>query len=171
MLEIPDSLGRDVDAYREGKLKDVPPVEAFMSDAALEQVDRQTAVAAQPLHAEDLVPISKAEAARRTTFSGDSLPSMPATRRVIPPPFRRPRISIDHHGRSWTTCPVEAVRPGDMVVDVGRVACPPETVTAREAVAGVPDVATGMRVILTGVAGNQVPFSPGSRVRAFRLPE
>ena len=65
ILEIPDSLGRDVDAYREGRLKDAPPVDAFLSDTALQQA--WDATRASPVHAEDLVPITGAEAARRTT--------------------------------------------------------------------------------------------------------
>jgi hypothetical protein len=170
ILEIPDSLGRDVDRYREGK-GPAPPMEAFMSDAALAQVERQTAAAAAPVHAEDLIPISKAEAARRTTLDGETLPNMPATRRVIPAPFRRERIDLDRHGREWTSCPAEDVKKGDMVVDVGRIDRDAELVTLRGTVAGVTDVATGMEVVLTGIAGNQVKFAPGSRVRAFRLAE
>jgi hypothetical protein len=173
ILEIPESLGRDVDAYRAGKLKDAPPVEAFMSDAALEQVDAQTAAAAAPVHAEDLIPISKAEAARRTTLDGEHLPMMPATRRVIPPPFQRPRFDLDRHGRDWTTCRADDVAPGDMVAVDGtsfRVATV-EPVLRYAVVAGIPDVAVGMKVIITGIAGNQLVCEPGSNVRAFRLAE
>ena len=176
ILEIPDSLGRDVDAYRAGKLKDAPPVEAFMSDAALEQAAAQTAAASAPVHAEDLVPISKAEAARRTTFDGEHLPKMPAPRIVIPEPFRRPAVNLvsvegPTHGREWTSCPAENVLKDDVVVDVGRIACKPEIFTRYEAVAGVPDVAVGVKVKLTGIAGNQVVLDHGTRVRAFRLVE
>ena len=172
ILEIPESLGRDVDRYREGRGA-APPVEAFMSDAALEQAGRQTAAAAEPVHAEDLVPITKAEAASRVTFDGEHLPRVPATRRVIPAPFRRPRFDLDRHGRSWASCRADAVEEGDMVALDGtsfRVASV-ERVTRYEAVAGVPGVATGMKVIITGIAGNQVVFEPGSSVRAFRQAE
>jgi hypothetical protein len=170
VITIPDSLGRDVDKAREGKIAP-PPMEAFMSDAALEQVEQQTAAAAAPLHAEDLVPITRQEGARRTTFDGETLPNLPATRRVLPPPFRRPQISIDHHGREWASCPVEAVKAGDMVIDVGRVACDPEEEVQRDTVAGVSGVAIGMKVILTGISGNRLAYEPGSSVRAFRLAE
>lgn len=172
ILEIPESLGRDVDRYREGRGA-APPVEAFMSDAALDQVGRQTAAAAAPVHAEDLVPITKAEAAARTTFDGEHLPKVPSTRRVIPAPFRRPRFDLDRHGRTWTGCRADAVKKDDMVAVDGtsfRVASA-ELVTRRETVAGVPGVATGMEVIITGIAGNQVVLAPGSNVRAFRLAE
>jgi hypothetical protein len=172
ILEIPESLGRDVDRYREGRGA-APPVEAFMSDAALEQVGRQTAAAAAPVHAEDLVPITKAEAAARTTFDGEHLPRVPSTRRVIPAPFRRPRFDLDRHGRTWSACRADAVKKGDMVAVDGtsfRVDAV-ETVIRYETVAGIPDVATGMKVIITGIAGNQVVLDPGSSVRAFRLAE
>jgi hypothetical protein len=148
-------------------------MEAFMSGAALEQVAAQTAAATSPVHAEDLVAISPAEAARRTTFDGEHLPKMPATRRVIPPPFRRPRFDLDRHGRQWTNCRADMVEKDDMVAVGGqafRVAST-ETVIRYETVAGIPDVAVGMKILLTGIAGNQVAFEPGQDVRAFRQAE
>src|SRR6202012_5730263 len=103
IIEIPDSLGRDVDRFREGR-GPAPDVEAFMSPEALEQVEVQTAAAAAPVHAEDLRPITRAEAAARTTFDGEHLPSgIPQLKRVIPAPYRRDRIEISHHGRVWVT--------------------------------------------------------------------
>lgn len=171
IIEIPDSLGRDVDKAREGKLKGTLPVEAFMSEEAVAQVAEQTAVASAPVHAEDMRAISPAEAASRSTFNGETLPGHPVPRRVIPAPFQRPRIAIDHHGRDWTTCRAEKIEEGDMVVDVGRVACKPEVFTRYETIAGVPDVAVGVKVKLTGIAGNEVVFDFGTRVRAFRLAE
>ncbi len=166
ILEIPDSLGRDVDAYRAGKLKQAPDVEAFMPDAVKEQVAANTAKAA-PIHAEDLTPISGAEAGRRRTFNGETLPSMPATRRVVPAPFRRPSIHIEHHGRSWQSCRAGDVEPGDAVPDIGLVVAVRTEVT-RETVAGVPDVATGMKTTLTGAGGIERAFSPEEQVRAHR---
>lgn len=171
VLEISDSLGRDVDKARAGKLKGALPVEAFLSDAALDQQAAATRAAMAPVHAADLVPITKAEAQRRVTFDGETLPRVPATRRVIPEPFQRPRFDLDRHGRAWTTCPVEAIEAGDMVVDLGRIARAPEFDIRYETVVGIEDVATGMKVILTGIAGNQAVYAPGTYVRAFRLAE
>jgi hypothetical protein len=170
IIEISDALGRDVDKARAGKLKETLPVEAFMSEQALAQVDAQTAATAAPVHAEDLVPITKAEAARRTTFDGASLPRVPATRRVIPPPFQRPRFDLDRHGRSWTSCRADAVEAGDMVAEGGRAfrVESTEPVLRYETVAGIPDVAVGMKILITGTAGNRVAFEPGQNVRAFR---
>jgi hypothetical protein len=168
ILEIPDSLGRDVDRYREGKTDNAPPIEAFMSEGSLQKA--WDASRAAPVHQEDLVPITKAESVRRTTFDGEHLPRAPATRRVIPAPFRRESISIDHHGRRWTTPRADEVAVGDVVVDLGKVAST-ETVMEYATVAGVPDVAVGMKILLTGIAGNQAEFEPGTRVRAFCLAE
>lgn len=168
MITIPDSLGRDVDKAKAGKLKGPLAVEEFMTPGALEQVAAQTSRAA--VHAEDLRPISKAEAAARTTQHGDTLPSMPATRRVIPAPFKRPRIDMDRHGRTWQRVLPDRVEPGDMVPGVGRVASV-ETVTRYEMIAGVPDVAVGMKVIITGASGAELTCDPSVRIQAFRPAE
>jgi hypothetical protein len=167
IITIPDSLGRDVDKFREGR-GPAPDVSAFMSDESLAEVAKSTAAAV--VRQEDLRPITAGEAASRITFDGEHVPSVPRTARVLPAPFRRSRISIDHHGRQWQTCRADRVAPGDMVPDLGRVASA-ETVTVRATVAGVPGVAVGMKVLLTGVAGNQAEFEPGATVRAFRLAE
>jgi hypothetical protein len=130
-------------------------------------VERQTAAAAIPVHAEDLVPISQAEAAERTTIRGDTLPRMPTTRPVIPAPFRRPSIHIAHHGRTWQPCRAEDVEVGDTVPDLGRVAGR-QIVRRYETVAGVPDVLVGMKVILTGAGGIERAFDLTEPVRAHR---
>ena len=93
-----------------------------MSDAALTEAERATAAPRAPVHAEDLRPISRAEAARRTTFDGQHLPSMPARRRVIPAPFRRPSARGGGHGKTWQSVPAEQVAAGDMTELVGKVA-------------------------------------------------
>lgn len=166
MLTIPDSLGRDIDKAAAGKIP-APPIEAFMSDAALEQAARNTAAAAAPVHAEDLRPISSAEAAARTTFGGERLPPIPATRRVIPPPFRRDRIAVDHHGKTWQPVPADQVVPGDMTELVGKVTGV-MSVLRRETVAGVPGVAVGTDIILTGAGGVTATVDAASQVRVFR---
>lgn len=169
IIEISESLGRQVDKFRAGT-GPAPPMEAFMSDASLEQVEKQTAAAATPVHAEDLIPISSAEAQRRTTFDGEHLPNMPTMRRVIPAPFQRPRIAIDHHGRTWQPCKAEDVQVGDTVPDVGRVV-DRQLVTRYEPIAGVPHVAVGMKVILTGAGGITRDFDPQKPIRAHRRSE
>lgn len=179
VLEIPDSLGRDVDKAREGKIAP-PPVEAFMSPAALEQAEKAASTA--PVHAEDLRPISKAEAGRRTTFDGETLPGVPATRRVIPAPFRRPRIAIDHHGKTWQTVRADQVREGDIVPGLGRVAEAGEMVlyaprrdflepAEREYLTEdelVEPVAHGTAIRVLGAGANVLMLRPHDQVRVFR---
>jgi hypothetical protein len=166
ILEIPDSLGRDVDRAKAGTLKGALPAEAFLSDGALEQIEQ----AQRPdptVRQGDLVPITAAEAAARTTFDGQSLPKLPQLRRVIPEPFRRDRVNLTRHGRAWQSCRADEVAVGDMVPDLGRVTGASQRIR-YETVAGIPDVATGMTVVLTGAGGNELVLQPGDSVRAFR---
>jgi len=138
-----------------------------MSDASLEQVERQSAAASSPVHAEDLRPISGAEAARRTTFDGEHLPSMPARRRVIPAPFARPSVRGGTHGKTWQRVRADQVRAGDIVPDVGLVTSVRERL-CRETVAGVAGVATRVEFVLTGAGGVTLAFSPDGQVQVFR---
>jgi hypothetical protein len=166
MLTIPDSLGRDIDKAAAGKIP-APPIEAFMSDAALEQAERNTRAASTPVHAEDLRPISKEEAAARTTFGGEHLPSLPATRRVIPPPFRRPGACGGQHGKTWQPVPADQVNAGDMTELVGKVALV-QSVLRRDTISGYPDVAVGTDITLTGIGGVTVTVTSTSQVMVFR---
>lgn len=166
MLEIPASLSRDLDKAAAGKIP-APPIEAFMSDAALEQAERSTRASTEPVHAEDLRPISRAEAARRTTFDGEHLPGVPATRRVIPPPFRRPSARGGQHGKVWQSVRADHVHQDDMTECVGKVASAVSRLH-REEVAGVPDVAAWVEVVLTGVGGVTVTVNAAAPVRVFR---
>jgi hypothetical protein len=166
ILEIPDSLGRDLDKAAAGKIP-APPIEAFMSDSALEQAEKAARAAAEPVHAEDLKPVSAAEAAARTTFGGEHLPSLPSARRVIPAPFRRERVTGGRHGKTWQPVRADQVVPGDMTELVGKVAAA-EPVLRREAVAGVPDVATGTGIVLTGIGGVTETVDAARQVRVFR---
>jgi hypothetical protein len=95
---------------------------------------------------------------------------MPVHRPVIPAPFRRPRIAIDHHGRTWQPCKAEEVQLGDTVPDVGLVVAR-QIVNRYETIAGVPGVAIGMKVILTGAGGVKRDFDPRQPVRAHRRAE
>jgi len=169
IIEIPESLGRDVDAWREGR-RDAPDMEAFMSDESLAMVEQNTAQAAAAVPAESLTPISAAAAAEMTRFNGETLPNLPRTRRVIPAPFQRQRISITRHGRRWMPCAAEDVQVGDTVPGIGLVTGR-EVVRRHEPVAGVSGVTVGMKVILTGKGGITVPLDFGERVQAHRLAE
>jgi len=169
IIEIPDSLGKDVDRWKAGK-GEAPPMEAFMSDAALEQVQAQTAQVARAVPAESLTPISHAQAAELTRFDGETMPLIPRTQRVIPPAFQRPRIDISHHGRTWQRVAVERVERGDTVPGVGTVA-KMERLRRFQPVDGYDGVIQVMKVILTGTSGTRVEFDLGEQVQAHRLPD
>lgn len=161
VLTVPDSVANDLDHGRD------VPIEALMPDHVVEAAQLAQAKRTAPVHAGQLQPISHGEAAARRTQHGETLPNMPATRRVIPEPFRRPRIDISRHGRVWEYVPPELVEPGDTVPGVGQVAVI-DVVVRRATVAGVPDVAVGTEVVLTGVSGTQCAYRPKDMIQAFR---
>jgi hypothetical protein len=165
ILEIPASLGRDLDKAAAGKIAP-PPVEAFMSDSALEAAEKAARAASGPVHAEDLRPISRAEAAARTTFDGHSLPDVPAPRRVIPAPFRRPQVTGGSHGKTWQPVRADQVRPGDIIPDLGRVTRVDEHGIYEDI--GGHDALTGIEVVLTGAGGVVRVLDCADQVRAFR---
>jgi hypothetical protein len=120
---IPDKV---VDEIRKGR--DVP-LEAI-SPAAAEMAAERAAERARPVHMDSLRPISRAGANRLMTGSSDghiqrgTLPRAPATRRVIPAPFRREVISLQVPGeprKTWQYVAATEVRKGDIVPDVGLV--------------------------------------------------
>lgn len=133
IVEISDALGRDVDKAREGKLKKALPIEAFMSQGALDELAARQRPKTEPVRADQLQAISPVEAARRRTFSGESLPEgIPQVRRVIPAPFRRPSATIgSNHGKTWRTLTADKIRTGDIVPDLGEVSVVREEVVRR----------------------------------------
>jgi hypothetical protein len=133
-------------------------MEAFFSDATLESCMPDTS----PVHAENLVPISPAQAAARNTFDGQSLPRHPVTRRVIPAPFRRDSIRAGRHGKTWQEALAGTVRPGNMVPDVGMVIAVDQQIRRDD---GIP---VGIDLVITGAGGNELITDPGARVRVFR---
>ena len=86
---------------------------------------------------------------------------------MIPPPYRRDRIAVDHHGKTWQYIKADQVTSGDMTELVGKVAgvLP---VLRRETVAGHEDVAVGTDIILTGIGGATAKVAWTARVRVFR---
>lgn len=197
MLEISPALERDMDKAAAGKIP-APPLEAFMSDAALQEAQDATDRAAAPVHAEDLTPISPAEAAARRTQHGESLPSMPVMRKVIPPPFRRPSVTGGSHGKRWQPVRASQVRKDDIITDLGLVTDVGERTvyrTRREILGLAPDeldsasprpviarqfsdllelwdldekIATGTEIVVTGAGGTVRVFRPDAQVRVFR---
>lgn len=170
MLEIPASLGRDLDR---GAL---PPIEAFMSDDSLQAA--QDAQNAGPVHAEDLVPISRAEAAGRTTLNELKVPK---TRRVIPQPFQRTRVVGGTHGKRWEFIKASGVLPGDIITGLGLVISSRGTVRYAPAEDYYPEgevpehtrgdqIAVGMDYLVTGAGGVAQTYDAQAQVRVFRKP-
>lgn len=166
ILEIPASLSRDIEKAEQGKCAP-PPVEAFLSDEVNSEIEAATRVADQPIHADTLRPITRAEANRRTTLDGKTLQNMPAPRRVIPPPFQRQRVVGGSHGKSWQTMRAEQVKPGDIIPDIGLVTDAHE-VLRRETIAGRVGVASRVEWVVRGAGGAVAVFRPETSLRVFR---
>lgn len=169
IIEIPESLSRDMEKAEQGKIP-APPIEAFLSDDAVQQIEAASAVNTQPLHAESLRPITLGEANARTTFNGESLQNMPAPRRVIPPPFRRPRIDGGSHGKTWQNVRAEQVVAGDIIPEIGLVTASHEVIR-RETIAGRVGVASRIQWVVQGAGGVTRAFSPEAQLTVFRKAE
>lgn len=187
IIEISDALGRDVDKAKEGKLKKELPIEAFMTDAALSELAARSKTD-EPVHAENLTAISTAEARKRQTFGGDTIPDHPQVRRVIPAPFQRPSITAGSHGKSWRYLKATQVEKDDIIPDIGLVTdVREETVyrTRAEVLGLTKEYLSGLPPMNTILAGKQVDpvvsmdekiavglavvvFGAGDQVRAFR---
>jgi hypothetical protein len=153
MVEIPDSLGKDIDNGHmpEGGM----PIEEVLHPATVEQIHRTAQIQGEPVRAENLVPITPAEAARRRTQTGDALPSMPVTRAVIPAPYRRDRVTGGRHGKSWQRVAAWKAGPGDMTEAVGKVATAWWVEEAHE-------------VVLTGIGGVVAKVGEEEEILVFR---
>lgn len=151
---------------KEGKIP-APPIEAFMSDDMVSQIETASKLPTQPVHAETLRPITRGEANRRTTISGDTLPSMPAPRRVIPAPFQRPSVRGGTHGKTWQNVRADQVVPGDIIPEIGLVIHTHELLE-RETVAEVDEVPTRVVFVITSLSGDRHKFIPEHQLRVFR---
>jgi hypothetical protein len=177
---IPDKVAEHLDAGHD------VPLEAMVSDAAMEKFEDHVRRQAEPVHAEDLIPVARNDPRIQGPAPGNGsvLPKVPVRRRVIPAPFRRPSIHIDHHGKSWQVKRADRVEPDDIVPDVGRVAAMrTSTVYVRMSeVMKLEDlelhdlnpskrVAVGLEVVLTGIDGREHIFEPSQRVHVFTAAE
>jgi hypothetical protein len=168
---IPDKIVEKLDQG-----KDVS-VEELVGTAALEAVDAQRRSHAAPVHAEDLVPVRKDDPriAGATAFGTGSLPAVPSRRRVIPAPFARPRIAVDHHGKSWQRVRARDVSIGDLVVDLGQVTAWREEVRRVRRSEIVQDgarpddplVAVGTDILLENAEGAELRLDEGTELRVF----
>jgi len=165
ILEISPAVAKDMEKAKAGKIPS-PPIEAFMSDSMVSQIEAAAAPPA-PVHAETLRPITRGEANLKTTFDGQSLPNMPAPRRVIPPPFQRPSVSGGKHGKSWQNVRADQVRKGDIIPEIGLVLDVSERLV-RETIAEVDEVPTRVVFKVTGAGGIEQSFAPDAALRVFR---
>lgn len=166
ILEISPALERDMEKAKQGKIPN-PPIEAFMSDNMVSEIEKTAALPSQPIHAETLRPITRGEANRRTTFNGETLPNMPAPRRVIPPPFQRPSVRGGSHGKTWRNVKADQVRTGDIIPDLGRVIDVRE-VLYRETIGEYQGVPTKIVWRLSGAGGEVWDVHPDAPLRVFR---
>jgi hypothetical protein len=116
-----------------------------------------------------------------------ALDAAPGMRRTIPAPYQRPRISIDHHGKTWGYARADTVSPGDIVVDFGKIEEAYERVVHKnldELVDGdikydwaTPPYITGDQVavgtdwVMVNIAGEVKVTDPDEQLRVFRVQE
>jgi hypothetical protein len=177
---VPDKVAEHLDAGRD------VPLEAMVSDAVMEQFEDHVKRQAEPVHAEDLIPVARNDPRIQGPAPGNGsvLPKVPVRRRVIPAPFKRPSIHIDHHGKSWQVKHAGSVQAGDIVPDVGRVAKAEQRTryVRMSEVMRLEDlqlhalnphkqVAVGLEVVLTGIDGREHLFEPSQRIRVFTAGE
>jgi hypothetical protein len=180
-------MGRDIDAGR--------MVNKDITDFLPDHVNQELWDASHPapVHAESLRPISKAEARRRTTFDGESMPKFPATRRVIPAPFQRDRVTGGRHGKSWQLTTASRIRARDIIPGIGLVLEVEERnvyATRADVEAGTTEgrgiialpgntlpvpveqaidmVAIGIAIVVRGAGGNAQAYDASREVKVFR---
>lgn len=153
-------------------------------------IAERTARANAPVHLEGLKPLPQ-ELRNSAVGPGiipggpDALGMAPRMAHTIPPPYKRDRIAIDHHGKSWAYARAETVQPDDIVVDFGKVVKVYERVIHQDIseigdgdLKIAPGLITGDRVavgtewVLVNVAGDSAIFDdPAEQVRVFRVHE
>lgn len=169
----------------------ITPIEAVISEKNTRSLHRQAELteqiieerqkrAKEPVHLDGLKPMP-AGMRKNIAPSGvipggpDALSQTPSMRRAIPPPYQRPRISIDHHGKTWAYLQAHQVREGDIVVDFGKIArvtpylkhdteLNPETGRFRR-------VATAEGILLANIAGESRDCGAQDQLRVFRVHE
>lgn len=176
ILNLTPGMTKDLDS---GKAKD-RDITDFLPDSMAQELYDQSHPG--PVHAENLIPITPAEGAKMRQITPGSLPKMPATRRVIPAPYKRDRVVGGSHGKAWTLVRGEQVREGDIITGVGLVTNVEVGVVYDDisrhhnhlvdvVVEGCPGcfpVATATEYTVTGAGGNVVTYVAGAEVKVFR---
>jgi hypothetical protein len=165
---IPDKVADKLQAG-----KDVA-IEELVSESSLQAQREESLRKAEPVHAGALTPISKQDAARRTRFDGKTLPRLPATRRVLPEPFRRHVINLSlpwEDKKTWQYVRADQVQAGDIVPDLGLVQSISVTVRREPldpTLHGWTDVAVGTDVTIQGPERYHT-VDASAQVRVFRV--
>jgi hypothetical protein len=170
-LPISDAMARDIDS---GRAKDRDLADFLPDDYAQELYDQSQP---GPVHAENLVPISPQQGAemRRIDPESGSLPRFPASRRVIPAPFRRDVVRGGSHGKAWMLLRGEQIRPGDIITEVGLVVDVQQQLryetkgdVLNDGNADPTQVAVGTEYTATGKGGNVKTYDANAEVKVFR---
>lgn len=183
-----DPDGRPDDDARSGIAENehgttITPIEAMIDRDSTRKLHAQAELSAQileertkqakaPVHMAGLKPLpdelrKAAPAAGVIPGGPDALGMTPRMARTIPAPYQRPRIAVDHHGKTWGYAAADTVEPGDIVVDFGKVERSTPYVQ-HELIAGV-RAATVEGIILTNIAGSQLDVKSDEQLRVFRV--
>jgi hypothetical protein len=161
----------------------IVPVEAVVSAADTKKLHRQADFAEQinderarrskePVKMAGLKPLppelmSKVPGAGVIPGGPEALGLTPTMRRSIPEPYKRHRIDIDHHGKTWAYARADSVAAGDIVVDFGKIEVL-DTEVIHEEVNGV-WAATSAVLVLTNIMGERRKFDPDEQLQVFRV--
>lgn len=182
-LPISNAMGRDIDSGKAAS-KDLAD---FLPDSVAQELYDQTTANRGPVHAENLIPISREQGTdlRRIDPAAGTLPRFPSTRRVIPAPYKRDRAVGGSHGKAWTLVLAGKIVAGDIITDIGLVTAVQERMlygtvsdftgqhgdqpadAAGQWAAG-DKVATGTEYVVTGAGGRIVAYPASAEVKVFR---
>jgi hypothetical protein len=168
---------------RESDGTTITPIEAVISGksskklhAAAELTEQITEERAkrqsEPVHLEGLKPLPPGMPRLPNGVipgGSDATTLVPSMRRTIPAPYKRDRIAIDHHGKTWAYMAAEKVQPDDIVVDFGKIEWAALS-TIYDEVAGV-RAAVDVEVCMCNIAGQTKTFDPAEQIRVFRVHE
>jgi hypothetical protein len=153
----------------------ITPLEAVFDRKSVDRLHEKAEAeirAPEPVHLDGLKPVVRRGGpgpGMLPAGDGTSIPMVPRMTRTIPAPHQRPRIAIDHHGKTWAYMQAGEVEPGDIVVDYGKIE-KAWTWLEREYVMGQP-VPVREWVVLENIAGVCRNVDPAEQLRVFRVHE
>lgn len=153
----------------------ITPLEAVLDRKSVDKLHEKAEAeirAPGPVHLDGLKPVIRRGGpgpGMLPAGDGTSIPMVPRMTRTIPAPHSRPRIAVDHHGKTWAYLQAGSIRKGDIVVDFGKIehAVPGGT---WEQVAGH-NVLVREHIALVNIAGDRMTPDPAEQLRVFRVHE